>query len=39
MAEIKERINDMKSIEKLIEEYDKEHGKNKWKIINFILLF
>jgi hypothetical protein len=33
MAEIKERINDMKSIEKLIEEYDKEHGKNKWKKI------
>ena len=26
MSEIKERIQDMKSIEKMIEEYDKEHG-------------
>ena len=26
MAEIKERIQDMKNLEKMIEEYDKEHN-------------
>jgi hypothetical protein len=29
MAEIKERIQDMKNLEKMIEEYDKEHNINK----------
>ena len=28
MAEIKERIQDMKNLEKMIEEYDREHNKN-----------
>jgi len=28
MAEIKERIQDMKNLEKMIEEYDKEHSNN-----------
>ena len=26
MGEIKERIDDMKHLEKMIEDYDKEHG-------------
>ena len=29
MAEIKERIQDMKNLEKMIEEYDKEHAQKK----------
>ena len=29
MSEIKERIQDMKNLEKMIEEYDKEHNTNK----------
>ena len=40
MGEIKERIEDMKHLEKMIEDYDREHGEYNFKLIfNILYLF